>query len=852
MELNTNRPLLRMGEAMQPDPSDSFTTQLDSAHGWRRSSDLVRASATSQEFNVLILLAALLGLLGGTPSLAQDMRPTLHVSGGIKPGYPNHSFADPELLFTWTKAMRVSGSGWTEGAVQILLRGPLNSPGVLPDEYAIGSLGVLFGGINRAVTIPYEVGIGTSTLRILRPGRYEVIGRQFGELSTDLGRARSVAIAPELINISPATSAVRDFHLFEPEYNTTTATAAVDVARSSLACRIDSTFCNLIDWGHERGTRTGLLEGISPELVDPHWISVWDERPIEVYGTVTPTGHNLGDISGLDAEGNNQPAIVTHQDYPGDNFGHDVNVMLVPDREYQWVLGTANYYAREALPDYRENGRIEIEWEFLNRGIRVPKNEEIRYGEGNVGMPAFVIPTVGDRVYAVGRWILDSGHPEVGARTEIHPPRLIATMRKNDTAIPLIDQPGVLTRASQVDIYVSGHGGGANQFLDRLSEALNNGGNGGGRIQDVLSDNNQAIYYKPGPLSQAQKKRLEDIKSIGGPDKIDAGCDRGILLACLIKDLDPGKLAPPAGPTGVGWGGRGPELRPINDMDYEFIVAVPPPPPGATQLFYEWTDQPQHTTGVNEILEFAEPDAATGRPMVRIRLPYRDADNGIYARTLKFAWNTFSQPGSGHHIDVSSISVNASGDGPSSNGEWQMWTDIGGHWFYLTGLSNSFLNAKDGLVIDLLGQASADVFLDLGSNLHVLTYGYDSDDYDGFFGSLDKDAYELGLDLLEQALSNGGVTGLGNQDNDLLGGALFEHSVFFTPSDTDFTIQSAGVKGEGDGFPVVSEQILCGAGGRQPSRSCDITTYFEMRVKRNPLALSRPRLPPPPLPPPEL
>jgi len=137
-----------------------------------------------------------------------------------------------------------------------------------------------------------------------------------------------------------------------------------------------SRFCALIDWGHERGGRTGLLEELSPELVNPHWASVWDERPVEFYGTVAPTGHNLGKNSGLYQEGNNQPVIVSHTDYPGDHFGHDVNVLLVPDPEYEWLLGTANYYASEDLPDHRENGRLEVEWEFLNPGIQPHPNEQ--------------------------------------------------------------------------------------------------------------------------------------------------------------------------------------------------------------------------------------------------------------------------------------------------------------------------------------------------------------------------------------------------------------------------------------------------------------------------------------------
>src|SRR5205823_1785780 len=103
--------------------------------------------------------------------------------------------------------------------------------------------------------------------------------------------------------------------------------------------------------------------------------------------------------------------------------------------------------------------------------------------------------TVGDRVYIVGRWILDAGHPEIGDRTEIHPPRLLATMRQR----PAVTSSGVA--AGEVDIYVSGHGGGANRMPPGLSAILNQAGYGGGRIHDALAAGDQKTYYQPGPLA---------------------------------------------------------------------------------------------------------------------------------------------------------------------------------------------------------------------------------------------------------------------------------------------------------------------------------------------------------------
>src|SRR5262249_26444283 len=158
--------------------------------------------------------------------------------------------------------------------------------------------------------------------------------------------------------------------------------------------------------------------------------------------------------------------------------GHDSNSFLAPDPGYRWLIGTANYYAGEA--DSSEVGALEVEWETLNAG------SPATYEQGNIGLPLWAKPTSGDRVYIVGRWILDSGHPELGDRTEIHPPRLIAAIRK---------RPGVMSggaAAAQVDLFVSGHGGGANRMPAGLSATLNQGGYGGGRIRDVLSASDQA------------------------------------------------------------------------------------------------------------------------------------------------------------------------------------------------------------------------------------------------------------------------------------------------------------------------------------------------------------------------
>src|SRR6266542_1437156 len=339
------------------------------------------------------------------------------------------------LLFTWNAPVQVTGSGWSAGeSVAISLYGPLNSPGVSPAELRLGSATAdAQGNLSAAPAIPYDSGVTGPSARIPRPGLYELHA---------IGAASGAVAASDLVNVCPATYTG------------------------------DQPF----DWGHERGGRDGVLPGsfkqFSPERFDPEWPTVWDERPIEVYGTIAQTRDDAVE----------QPSKISPSDNPPTHYGHDATLFLVPDPAYQWVIGTSNYYAGEA--GSAEPGRLEIEWETQNGG------NTSSYGKGNIGLPLWVTPTAGDRVYAVGRWILDAGHPELGTRTEMHPPRLVATMRRRPVG-----------SAAQVEAFASGHGGGDNYMPIGLSTTLGQGGYGGGRIRDVLSAADQARYYRAGPLS---------------------------------------------------------------------------------------------------------------------------------------------------------------------------------------------------------------------------------------------------------------------------------------------------------------------------------------------------------------
>ena len=596
---------------------------------------------------------------------------TLAVSGGI-----TLNGEMKPLLFTWNSPVPVTGTGWNAGdSVALSLYGPLNSPGVLPAELPLGKATAdAQGNLSASPVIPYDAGVTGAAARIPRPGLYVLHGQ---------GPGPGDVIAGDTVNLCPGTY----------------------------------TGDQASDWGHERGGRDGVLPGsfkqFSPERFDPEWPTVWDERPVEVYGMIAATEDDLIE----------QPAKISPSDNPPTHYGHDATSFLVPDSAYQWVLGTANYYAGENSP---ELGRLELEWETLNGGATNA------YGKGNIGLPLWATPSAGDRVYAVGRWILDAGHPELGARTEMHPPRLMAVMRKRPA--------GTAGVAAQVDLYVSGHGGGANSMPQGLSTTLAQGGYGGGRIRDVLNAADQARYYRAGPLSALLSLLvIPAIEQLAG--------------ASLT-----GQIFPDAGPSAFPWGGQSPEQHAINDMDYDFDVPLPPPPDGATAVVLEVVTQAQHTTGVLEAVTYSNP--VNGLPTTaHIHLPYKGADNLIYARTLRFSWDT-AQPGASH-FQVSIHRVNVL----TTDGKWHLWADVSGQWSYLSGLAPSLLQTRKGQSVALPAN-QADVWLAADDSLRVYVQGYRAACLDDYFGKLfGQTSYNAGLAFLQ-------ACGIANNDD--LGGALLE------------------------------------------------------------------------------
>ncbi len=585
----------------------------------------------------------------------------VHVTGGST---QNGNFIP--LYFSWHYMVPINGSGWTANdSMHISLYGPLNTTGISPSATEIATFSADGGGsFNTSVQIPYDEG-GAHT--IPRPGLYQI--QAHGDLTGTVWSSEKFDIAP--------------------------ATYLSDAVG--------------IDWSHERGGRDGGVEGI--KRVFPHWMSVWDEHPVGVYGTIADTDFN----------GNNQPSFITHSDFPFDHYAHDFNSMMIPDHDYLWAMGTSNFFRLAPDQAGREIGRMEIEEETQNAGDPDHTNQ------GSMGMPLFATATAGDRVYVVGRWILDAGHPDVGDRCEIHPPRMLATMRARPTVVPLTPGSACMTYAKQVDVVVNGHGGGANQFFHSLSDVLGSGG----RVQDVMGDTTD--YYS-GDIFISTGLDVEPFASAGGYE-------------------------------------RAAEFQNINDMDYEFDMPLPSPPSGATTPKVEVTKQSMDNTAVNEVITYTNPVA--GLPTIaHIKIPCNGGDNGTYARTLKFYWDAYKAPGRHFEIQMDNIHVNDNDDpfGIFETGEWFLWTDVSGQWINLSQQNpDPFFNTQDGDTIGGLSAAHFDVYLDPGQSLRALTEGYEQDHMDYFFGT--GQGNDSAADVAEIATAFLDVTEPG--DNDELGGALY-------------------------------------------------------------------------------
>src|SRR5262249_16402380 len=198
------------------------------------------------------------------------------------------------------------------------------------------------------------------------------------------------------------------------------------------------------------------------------------------------------------------------------------------------------------------------------------------------------------------------------------------------------------------------------------------------------------------------------------------------------------------------------------------------------------------------------PNSGNGLPATaHVYLPYRGADNGIYARTLKFSWNT-AEPARNHfRVTLNRVTVS------SHPGEWHMWSDVSGQWTYLPRIAPSLLKSTQGQMIATTG-AVFDVYLRDSDTLRVLVQGYRAQCIDHLFGSLfGQSPYSAGIEFL---------TNCGPVNNDDLGGALLELPAL--PSSQGSYVLRGGAAGQAGGGAFQGGVTVEYASARHVSPEC--------------------------------
>lgn len=156
--------------------------------------------------------------------------------------------------------------------------------------------------------------------------------------------------------------------------------------------------------------------------------------PAWVQATPSPKVHDRRRHVVKTVEGVLLESKITSTDFPLKPWHtyYDWNFFVRPDPHYRHLLGQANMKSK-AHP-----GQLECEWD-------------------TAFLPSWAWPQKGGRIWLVGRWIYDCGHPgKHGHKTEIHPPKAVASFRSEAVRLPGNAGP---TRAKSAVLYIGRKGG---------------------------------------------------------------------------------------------------------------------------------------------------------------------------------------------------------------------------------------------------------------------------------------------------------------------------------------------------------------------------------------------------------
>jgi hypothetical protein len=166
-------------------------------------------------------------------------------------------------------------------------------------------------------------------------------------------------------------------------------------------------------------------------------------------------------------EGRVTEAEVAFHDVPFSHYSHDITFHVSPDRtsdkRFTNLLGIQ---IDPKTGQQQQQQEIEVEWEtglaagnsgnpLAPLNIRGESGGFFSAGHHRGDYLSFW-PTPGDRVHVEGLWIWDRGHPP--AKTEIHPPRLVATERHLPSLVSLFGGRSN-TFGTEINVFASGDTG---------------------------------------------------------------------------------------------------------------------------------------------------------------------------------------------------------------------------------------------------------------------------------------------------------------------------------------------------------------------------------------------------------
>jgi hypothetical protein len=144
----------------------------------------------------------------------------------------------------------------------------------------------------------------------------------------------------------------------------------------------------------------------------------------------TPTRSGTSAQRPVTVEGVVVESRISGEDFPLKPWHayYDWNFDVRPDPQYRNLLSVSNVRDRRGL--------LECEWD-------------------TAFFPPWAWPQQGERVWVVGRWIFDCGHPGAnGYRTEIHPPKAVVSFRSEAREFE-----GGYVRANGAFVYIGSQGG---------------------------------------------------------------------------------------------------------------------------------------------------------------------------------------------------------------------------------------------------------------------------------------------------------------------------------------------------------------------------------------------------------